>query len=143
MNKIIIGSVLPLALSIGTAAIAEDLNDSQRLVCSTAEIYECTLDEGCQDTSADTANIPALLHVDYAAGKITGRLDDGSEVTSNARHKEILESKLIMQGVEQGYEGGRDGSAWSLAITVDSAEMVLSFSTDESGFVILGSCEPE
>ena len=143
MNKIIIGGVLPLALSMGTTAIAEDLNDSQRLICSTAEVYECTLDLGCQDISADTANIPPLLHVDYAAGKIIGRLDDGSEVTSNARHKEVLESKLIMQGVEQGHEGGRDGSAWSLAITMDSAELVLSFSTDESGFVVLGSCEPE
>ena len=78
------------------------------------------------------------VHIHY-----TGRLDDGSERESLARHKETLENKLVMQGVEQGYEGERDGSAWSVTITQDTAEMALTASADETGFVFLGSCEIE
>lgn len=126
---------------IALPAAADSYDGSQRLICSIAEVYECNLDAGCQDLSADTVNIPELVYVDYSAGEITGNLDDGSQQKSTARHKEILESKLIMQGVEQGYEGERDGSAWSVTITQDSGEMAITASTDETGFVMLGSCE--
>lgn len=120
-----------------------DIDDSNPLICSVAEVYECTLDEGCVDRSADSVEIPALFHVDFASGEISGVLDDGSERRSEARFKDTFEQKLVMQGLEQGYEGERDGSAWSLTITQDTMEMALTSSTDETGFVFLGSCEVE
>jgi hypothetical protein len=131
-----------LGLLVGSPASA-DLDGSQPLICSVAEVYECNLDDGCMDLSADTVEIPSMFRIDFGKGKITGRLDDGSERESLARHKETLENKLVMQGVEQGYEGERDGSAWSVTITQDTAEMALTASADETGFVFLGSCEIE
>ena len=133
---------VPACLGLLAASPASaDLDGSQVLLCSVAEVYECNLDDGCMDLSADTVEIPSFFRIDFGAGKITGRLDDGSERQSLSRHKEILENKLVMQGVEQGYEGERDGSAWSLTITQDTAEMALTASGDETGFVFLGSCE--
>lgn len=133
---------VPVCLGLLAASPASaDLDGSQVLLCSVAEVYECNLDDGCMDLSADTVEIPSFFRIDFGQGKITGRLDDGSERQSLSRHKEILENKLVMQGVEQGYEGERDGSAWSLTITQDTAEMALTASGDETGFVFLGSCE--
>jgi len=131
---------LTLAVLAASPAMA-DIDGSQPLICSVAEVYECSLDIGCVDRSADSVEVPALFHVDFVKGEISGRLDDGSERRSMARDKEMFESKLVMQGIEQGYEGERDGSAWSLTITQDTAEMALSSSTDETAFVFLGSCE--
>lgn len=134
--------VLPLAISLATStAVSADIDGNKPLICSVAEVYECTLDEGCVDRSADSVEIPALFHVNFEAGEISGLLDDGSERRSKARYKEIFEQKLVMQGLEQGYENERDGSAWSLTITQDTLEMALTSSTDETGFVFLGSCE--
>lgn len=137
-HRVIFPLFLGLLASIpAQAGIAGD----KPLICSVAEVYECTLDEGCVDRSADSVDVPALFHVDFSTGEISGLLDDGSERRSKARHKEIFEQKLVMQGIEQGYEGERDGSAWSLTITQDTQEMALTSSTDETGFVFLGSCE--
>jgi hypothetical protein len=121
--------------------VLADIDGGKPLVCSVAEVYECSLDAGCLDLSADIVEIPALFRLDFAKGEIVGTLDDGSERKSVARHKEILESKLVMQGVEQGWEGERDGSAWSVTVTQDTAEMALTASADETAFVFLGSCE--
>jgi hypothetical protein len=138
------GIIFPvcLGLLIASAAVA-DVDGSTPLTCAVAEVYECNLDDGCMDLSADTIEVPALFHIDFTRGEIAGVLDDGSERKSVARHKEILETKLVMQGVEQGWEGERDGSAWSLTITQDTAEMALTSSADETAFVILGSCEAD
>lgn len=136
-----IGIVVISLTTLATIPANADIDGSSPLICSVAEVYECTLDDGCVDRSADSVDVPALFHVDFSTGEISGLLDDGSERRSTARHKEIFEQKLIMQGIEQGYEGERDGSAWSLTITQDTLEMALTSSTDETGFVFLGSCE--
>lgn len=132
-----------LLLGFGIQAIAADLDGDRPFLCSLAEIYECSLDEGCIDLSTDAVNLPAIVRVDFARGELTGVLDDGATRVSKALNKQILEGKLIMQGIEQGYDDERDGSGWSLAVTQDSKEMVLTSSTDESGFIVLGSCVQE
>lgn len=137
--------LIALAVGLGAAstAPAADLDGDQPFLCAVAEIYECSLDEGCTDLSTDDVDLPAFIRVDFAAGELGGVLDDGTVRTSKALNKQVLERKLLMQGVEQGYEGERDGSAWSIAVTQDTKEMVLTSSTDESGFVVLGSCVQE
>lgn len=134
--------IVPMSIGILLALpAAADVDGGKPLICSVAEVYECSLDEGCMDLSADTIEVPALFRIDFSKGEIVGTLDDGSERKSVARHKETLENKLVMQGVEQGWEDERDGSAWSLTITQDTTEMALTASADETAFVILGSCE--
>lgn len=137
--------IWPAALAIAFAAPvpAADLDGDRPFLCAVAEVYECSLDEGCTDLSTDEVNVPAILRIDFAKGEINGALDDGATRQSKALNKQVLEGKLIMQGIEQGYEDERDGSGWSLAVTLDTKEMVLTSSTDESGFVMLGSCVQE
>jgi len=45
-----------------------------------------------------------------------------------------------LQGAEDGIEGVIDGLGWSLSISEDNWDMVLTGSGDEVGFVIFGSC---
>ena len=53
-----------------------------------------------------------------------------------------IDGKLILQGVEDGEEGVRDGLGWTMAISEDSGDMVLTGSGDQVGFVIFGACTP-
>ena len=140
-----ISRIWPAALAIALAAPvpAADLDGDRPFLCAVAEVYECSLDEGCTDLSTDEVNVPAILRIDFGKGEINGVLDDGATRQSKALNKQVLETKLIMQGIEQGYEDERDGSGWSLAVTQDTKEMVLTSSTDESGLVMLGSCIQE
>ena len=53
-----------------------------------------------------------------------------------------MDSKLIIQGAEQGYEDIRDGFGWTIAIMQDTGQMVLTASGDFVGDVAFGVCTP-
>ena len=53
---------------------------------------------------------------------------------------DIVDSKLILQGAEDGVEGVRDGIGWTLAIAQDTGKMVLTASGDAVAFTIFGAC---
>jgi hypothetical protein len=53
---------------------------------------------------------------------------------------EVLDSKLILQGADDGVEGVRDGLAWSMSITQDTGKLVASAAGESEAFVIFGAC---
>ena len=55
---------------------------------------------------------------------------------------EFLDSKLFLQGADDGIEGVRDGLAWSISIAEDSGRLVFSASGENEAFVIFGACTP-
>ena len=55
---------------------------------------------------------------------------------------EILDSKLFLQGADDGVKGVRDGLAWSISIAQDSGRLVFSASGENEAFVIYGACTP-
>ena len=62
--------------------------------------------------------------------------------TSQIKQLEHIDGKLIIQGAEDGVEGVRDGVGFTLAISEESGEFVLSASGDAVAFVVFGACTP-
>lgn len=53
---------------------------------------------------------------------------------------EEVDGKLMLQGAEDGRRGERDGVGWSMAVSKDRGDMVLTASGDGVAFVVFGAC---
>ena len=53
-----------------------------------------------------------------------------------------VDGKLIVQGAEDGAEGVRDGTGWTLAIDQGNGRLVATAASDAVAFVIFGACTP-
>jgi hypothetical protein len=52
------------------------------------------------------------------------------------------EGELIFQGAEDGVQGVRGGTGWSIAISEETGKMVVTESGGQAGFVVFGACTP-
>ncbi len=50
--------------------------------------------------------------------------------------------KLILQGAEDGYDKMRDGLGWTMAISEENGQVVLTASGEQVAFVIFGASLP-
>jgi len=128
--------ILPL-----TGATA-DFDGSQPLNCVFGDLIECDLGADCRRVTAESINAPKMLSVDFKQKKITQTQQGQGGRTSVIEHVKNVDGKLILQSAEEGYEGVKDGLGWSLAISEETGQMVLTASGDEVGFVIFGTCTP-
>ena len=69
--------------------------------------------------------------------RISGSADQKGSKIDNM---EVLDSKLILQGADDGVENVRDGLAWSMSIAQDTGKLVASAAGDGEAFVIFGAC---
>ena len=136
---LILGLLGGLGMSLPGVSLAEgDFDGTKPLLCAVAEVNECEAFAGCQAVQAESVGAPRLLRIDPAAGTIATSGADGR--ISSIENQELVDGKLIVQGIEDGAEGVRDGVGWSIAITEQAGHMVASASGDDIGFVIFGSC---
>jgi len=59
---------------------------------------------------------------------------------SSIRHLAHIDGKLILQGSEDGLEEVRDGVGWTVAVSKNSGEFVLTDSGEAVAFVVFGAC---
>lgn len=121
-------------------AVAGNFDGSKELICSVMDIVECQPGGKCQEVTAEEAGIPYFLKLNFKDKKINATHSDGSKKSTGIEHFEKVDSKIIIQGAEDGIEGVRDGVGWSLAVAEDTGRMVLTASGDDVGFVIFGAC---
>lgn len=134
------GSIGLLGLLGGTAH-AVDFDGSQNLICSSKDVLECTYGEGCSDVPAREINSAEFWRIDFDKKEIRGViLGRPSSRVSKIKRQDVVDGKLILQGVEDGHEEDRDGLGWTVAITQHSARMTITASADEAAFIIFGSC---
>ena len=142
MKKLnVIGLASCLAFLTGPV-VAGDFDGSKPLLCATASIIECVpeTDDGCVQVSAAAIDAPRFIRIDAAGKQAVGTLYDGAQRSSGISSVNHLDGKLILQGVQDGVEGVRDGVGWTMAIAEDVGTMVVTASGDEVAFVIFGAC---
>ncbi len=54
-----------------------------------------------------------------------------------------VDGKLIIQCVEDGQEGVRDGAGWIISVMIPEGTMVMAVASDGFGVVGLGACVPK
>ncbi len=122
-----------------TLPAAGTYDGSKRMMCASAEVVECVPHTGCQPVIAESVGAPRFIVVDVAQKKLSARFAN-DERSSAIERTESVDGKLMLQGVEDGLETERDGIGWTLSITEDLGDMVLTGSGDNVAFVIFGSC---
>ena len=133
-----------LVFGFGAAtAHASYFDGKDALLCSIYQLYECDPPNGCVSTTP--AEIRGVSHLDIDFGKkvIT-------RATIKSQQKSVIKSvttgidgKLILQGVEDGEPGERDGAGWSISIMDPEGTMVMTTSADGFAVVGLGACVPK
>jgi hypothetical protein len=124
------------------SATAGDFDGSKPLLCASMRIVECVATGKCQEVPATSVDAPKFLKIDFNKKMISAARQGANKKTSEIKHMDRIDGKIMLLGVEDGVEGVRDGLGWTMAISEDSGDMVLTGSGDQVGFVIFGACTP-
>ena len=144
MRKLKLTVLLMLCIFITPLpVVAGDFDGSQPLLCAFIDIIECGADDACNEVTAESINAPQFLKIDFKRKKISATHESGDKRTTEIMHMGLIDGKLILQGMEDGQEGVRDGLGWSMAIAQETGKMVLTGSGDQVGFVVFGACMPQ
>jgi hypothetical protein len=95
------------------------------------------VNEDCLRLRPNEVGAPDFLNLDFQAKTIT---TSNSEAVSAMENVELIDERLYVQGAEDGLENEMDGFGWTLAITQDNGQLVVSGAGEGMGFVFFGAC---
>ena len=134
-------TALAIGLSVGLwplATAAQDFDGSKSLICALAHVMQCEDgSDSCERLRPNEVGAPDFLNLDFQAKTIT---TSNSAATSAMENVELIDDRLYVQGAEDGLESELDGFGWTMAITQDGGQLVLSGAGEGMGFVFFGAC---
>ena len=135
--------VLLFTMIAASAPKAGDFDGTKPLLISIIRVIECTPDGTCNEVTPASAELPQFLKIDFTNKTIRSAAgDDNTPNPTIIERQEVVDGKLILQGAEDGYEKMRDGLGWTMAISEESGQVVLTASGEQVAFVIFGTCIP-
>ena len=132
--------VMLLIFAVPFTVVAGSFDGTNNLLCAPQSAVECGPDGNCQQVSPASVNLPNFFQIDFKEKMITRVSASEKHQGSKIDRMEVLDSKLILQGADDGVEGVRDGLAWSMAIAQDTGKLVASAAGESEAFVIFGAC---
>ena len=139
---LIVGSIV-VFLSAASAVAAADFDGTKPLLIAVNRVMECTPADACREVTPASVQLPQFLRIDFAKKEILPARASDNFPPSAIERTEVVDGKLILQGAEDGYERMRDGLGWTMAISAESGQVVLTASGDEVAFVIFGAALPQ
>jgi hypothetical protein len=134
----IVSTILCFIVSL-SAGWAADFDGSKSLLISVIRVNECTPDGSCRQVSPASIGLPQFLKIDFANNKIIPAAAGDDTPPSIIERQEVVDRKLILQGAEDGYEKMRDGLGWTMAISQETGQVVLTASGEQVAFVVFGA----
>jgi len=131
-----------ICVSAGSVLAADnEIKPPKTLICAISSYYECTLESGCQKSSADEINAPRFfkIHLDEKTVTPMGQLS-AKPHKSKIVSMTYLDGMVVLQGVEDGDIKKPDGVGWTASINVESGKIALTASGLDVGFVGMGAC---
>jgi hypothetical protein len=126
-----------------SAPSAGDFDGTKPLLISVIRVIECTPDGTCNEVTPASAELPQFMKIDFTNKTISPATgDDTSQNHTSIERQEVVDGKLILQGAEDGYDKMRDGLGWTMAISEESGQVVLTASGEQVAFVIFGASLP-
>jgi hypothetical protein len=138
----IVSIVVLISFGIPFAAVAGDFDGSGPLVFSVISVIECTPDGNCRAVTAENADLPQFLKIDFEKKRITRAMGGEGKQVTDIERMERVDGKLILQGAEDGVENVRDGLGWTVAISEETGKAILTASGEQVAFVVFGACLP-
>ena len=130
------------SIIVASAVGAGDYDGSKPLLMSVIRVIECTPDGACQEVSPAVVQLPQFLRIDFANKTINPAVAGDDTPGTTIERQEVIDGKLILQGAEDGYEKMRDGLGWTMAISEQNGQVVLTASGEQVAFVVFAACIP-
>ena len=121
---------------------AGDFDGTRPLLVSVIRVVECVPDGACREVTPASVELPQFMKIDFAKKTIRPAAADDETPATIIERQEVVDGKLILQGAEDGYEKMRDGLGWTMAISEESGQVVLTASGDQVAFVVFGAALP-
>ena len=129
-----------VASCLGVTAIAAEFDGSETLMCSFARVVECDIDSECRQVTNESVDAPDFVKLDFK-GKQVIAISAGVESAPQDIENVInLTNYVVLQGVQGGAEGAANTLAWSVSISHETGQMVLSAAGENAAFVLFGAC---
>ena len=132
MNKIV---TIGLAICIFLAPMqlgAAQFDGSVPLLCAVIQVVECEAGGECFPVTAEIANIPRFLKINFKNKTISATEESGRKDTTQIKNIDHPNGNLILQGSE-------NGRGWTMVISEKTGKMSATVSDDRVGFVIFGA----
>lgn len=120
---------------------AAGFDGSSPLICAFSSAMECRPSEDCERVEVSEIRLPAFVNIDFDEHRIEGRVENGK--TTTIENLEHIDGKLILQGAEDGVEGERDGTGWTVTISEETGNMVVVAAGEDVAFIVFGACTPQ
>ena len=132
-----------LCSMIAASAVgAGDFDGSKPLLISVIRVIECTPDGDCREVTPASIELSQFLKIDFTDNTIRPAAAGDKRPATTIERREVVDGKLILQGAEDGYEKMRDGLGWTMAISEESGQVVLTASGEQVAFVVFGASIP-
>ncbi len=124
------------------SAAADSFDGKTPLLCSIYQLHECDHPNGC--TAVTPSEVNGVSHFDLNFRDMLlsrAGVDSGQE--SVIRSVSTIDSKLIIQGAEDGRPDERDGAGWTVTVMDPEGTMTMTSAGDGFAIVGLGACVPQ
>ncbi len=133
-------SAIPLLLLAHPGWAAEDTEIPGPAICASQEVLECKPVQGCTRVSVEDIDGPLFLSLKPGESKILVTLTGGRHEVTTAERREKVGGNFVFQGSERA-EGKDEGEiGWTLMISEEDGDMVVTASGKDTAFVIFGAC---
>ena len=135
---VLVGSTLA---SSGAFAVDSYFDAKDPLLCTIQRIYQCDIGAACNKVDQQEIGAARNLAINFKHKQVT-RIGDDHKRISDIDNVEIIDNKIVMQGIEDGNNPELDGGGWTMTVTDPEGEMALTVSGHAVAFVGLGHCTP-
>ncbi len=127
-----------LAWSLACPVQAEEISGTAKLLCSLSEVHECVAVAGCERVRPQEIGLHAsFISVDLQKREIRAK---GTDDVTVADKRFEAEDKFVLAGAEADDWVDDRAVGYSMTISRDTGEMVLTSGGDHVSFVVFGAC---
>ncbi len=128
---------------VTTVSSAGTFDGKKPLLCSVYQLFECDPPNGCLAVTPDQIEGVSHLDIDFSKKLVTRAGEKSAQKSVIESMKTNIDGKLIIQGIEDGGAGVRDGAGWNISIMEPEGTMVLAVASDGFAIVGMGGCVPK
>jgi len=130
MKRSVVASVGLLASG---AALADNLEDADRLLCAPEQIMICVEEADCYPAHGSELGVPDFVIVDLKNKKMQTTKSSQQTRTTAFSNMSRTDGKIFLQGVE-------NGRAFSFVINEVTGSLTVALSRDGVAVAVFGSC---
>jgi len=131
---IVVALVLGLA-GLASAARADDLTGSNRILCTSVQVTACTDNGDCVVDLPWNLNVPQFIEVDLKAKRLATTKASGENRATPIETLRRENGVLVLQGFEKG-------RAFSIVIVEETGAMSAAVASEGKSVGVFGACTP-